>query len=105
MYVTLKLAKKHLNIDDSFTEDDNYITSLIKVAEDAVAKNENIALKDMIEGGELPSSIIHSILLLVGNLYNNREATSYSVVSEVPYTYKYLINLNRNFTVGWTLED
>lgn len=53
----------------------------------------------MIEGGELPSSIIHSILLLVGNLYNNREATSYSVVSEVPYTYKYLINLNRNFTV------
>ena len=48
MYVTLKLAKKHLNIDDSFTEDDNYITSLIKVAEDAVAKNENIALKDMI---------------------------------------------------------
>ena len=99
MYVTLKLAKKHLNIDDSFTEDDNYITSLIKVAEDAVAKNENIALKDMIEGGDLPPSIIHSILLLVGNLYNNREATSYSVASEVPYTYKYLINLNRNFTV------
>ena len=99
MYVTLNLVKKHLNIDDSFTEDDNYITSLIKVAEDAVAKNENIALKDMIEGGELPSSIIHSILLLVGNLYNNSEATSYSVVSEVPYTYKYLINLNRNFTV------
>ena len=99
MYVTLNLVKKHLNIDDSFTEDDNYITSLIKVAEDAVAKNENIALKAMIAGGELHTSVIHSILLLVGNLYNNREATSYSVVSEVPYTYKYLINLNRNFTV------
>lgn len=94
MYVTLNLVKKHLNIDDSFTEDDNYITSLIKVAEDAVAKNENIALKDMIEGGELPPSVIHSILLLVGNLYNNREATSYSVVSEVPYTYKYLISVH-----------
>ena len=99
MYITLDEAKKHLNIDKSFTDDDQYIISLIQVAEDAVAKNENIALKDMIEGGELPSSIIHSILLLVGNLYNNREATSYSVVSEVPYTYKYLINLNRNFTV------
>ena len=99
MYVTLQQAKRHLNIDDSFKDDDNYILGLINVAEDAVAKNEDIALKDMIEGGELPSSIIHSILLLVGNLYNNREATSYSVVSEVPYTYKYLINLNRNFTV------
>lgn len=99
MYITLSLAKKHLNIDTSFTEDDEYIISLIQVAEDAVAKNENIALKDMIEGGELPPSIIHSILLLVGNLYNNREATRYSVASEIPYTYKYLVNLNRNFTV------
>lgn len=99
MYITLKNAKKHLNIDDSFTEDDNYITSLIMVAEDAVAKNENITLQDIVEDGQLPSSIIHSILLLVGNLYNNREATSYSVASEVPYTYKYLINLNRNFSV------
>lgn len=98
--MTLNEVKKHLNIDESFTEDDNYITDLIKVAEDAVAKNENIALNNMIEDGELPPSVKHSILLLVGNLYNNREATSYSVPSEVPYTYKYLINLNRNFTVG-----
>lgn len=97
--MTLNEVKKHLNIDESFTEDDNYITDLIKVAEDAVAKNENIALNNMIEDGELPPSVKHSILLLVGNLYNNREATSYSVPSEVPYTYKYLINLNRNFTV------
>lgn len=98
--MTLNEVKKHLNIDESFTEDDDYITSLIKVAEDAVAKNENIALNDMIEDGELPPSVKHSILLLVGNLYNNREATSYSVPSEVPYAYKYLVNLNRNFTVG-----
>lgn len=98
--MTLNEVKKHLNIDESFTEDDDYITSLIKVAEDAVAKNENIALNNMIEDGELPPSVKHSILLLVGNLYNNREATSYSVPSEVPYAYKYLVNLNRNFTVG-----
>lgn len=98
--MTLNEVKKHLNIDESFTEDDDYITDLIKVAEDAVAKNENIALNDMIEDGELPPSVKHSILLLVGNLYNNREATSYSVPSEVPYAYKYLVNLNRNFTVG-----
>lgn len=99
MYITLSLAKKHLNIDTSFTEDDEYIISLIQVAEDAVAKNENIALKDMIEGGELPPSIIHSILLLVGNLYANREATTYSSISDVPYSFKYLVNLNRNFQV------
>jgi DNA packaging protein, QLRG family len=29
MFVTLKEAKKHLNIDDDFTDDDAYITTLI----------------------------------------------------------------------------
>lgn len=100
MFVTLNIAKKHLNIDDDFKDDDNYIISLIKVAEDAVQKNENIALEELLEGGELPPSVIHSILLLVGNLYNSREAATYSSVSEVPYSYKYLINLNRNWSVG-----
>ena len=99
MYVTLQQAKKHLNIDDSFMDDDNYILQLIQVAEDAVEKNSDIALTEQLEGGILPPSLTHSILLLVGNLYNNREATSYSVPSEVPFAYKYLINLNRNFEV------
>jgi hypothetical protein len=29
MFVTLKEAKKHLNIDGGFTDDDAYITTLI----------------------------------------------------------------------------
>nr|DAV98938.1 MAG TPA: hypothetical protein [Caudoviricetes sp.] len=29
MFVTLKEAKKHLNIDNGFTDDDAYITTLI----------------------------------------------------------------------------
>lgn len=99
MYVTLEQAKKQLNIDVTFKDDDDYIIALIQVAEDAVEKNTDIALSEQVEGGVLPPSIIHSILLMVGNLYNNREATSYSVPSEVPFAYKYLINLNRNWSV------
>lgn len=100
MYITLDEAKKHLNIDKSFTDDDQYITSLIKVAEDAVSKNMDVALSEMIESdGKLSPSIIQSILLLVGNLYNSREAATYSTVSEVPYAFKYLVNLNRHFSV------
>lgn len=99
MYVTLNEVKQHLNIDASFTDDDNYLISLIQVCEDSVQKNTDIVLADQVEGGVLPPSLKHSILLLVGNLYNNREATSYSIPKEVPFAYKYLINLNRNFTV------
>ena len=99
MYVTLEEAKKHLNIDDSFKDDDSYINSLILVAEDAIEKNTDIALNEQLEGCKLPPSVIHSILLLVGNLYANREATTYSCISDVPYSFKYLVNLNRNFQV------
>lgn len=100
MYITLDEAKKHLNIDKSFTDDDQYITSLIKVAEDAVSKNMDVALSEMTESdGKLSPSVIQSILLLIGNLYNSREAATYSTVSEVPYAFKYLVNLNRHFSV------
>jgi len=37
MFTTLEKAKKHLNIDDTFTGDDGYIMDLITVAEDAVS--------------------------------------------------------------------
>ena len=99
MYVTLEEAKKHLNIDDSFKDDDSYINSLILVAEDAIEKNTDIALNEQMEGGKLPPSVILSILIIVGNLYANREATTYSSISDVPYSFKYLVNLSRNFQV------
>lgn len=33
MYLTLDIIKKHLNVDEYFTEDDNYLISLAQVAE------------------------------------------------------------------------
>lgn len=100
MYISLEEAKKHLNIDPSFTDDDDYILKLIDVAEDAVEKNTDIALADQVEGGELAPSTYQAILLLIGNFYANREPVSYSTISEIPYAFKYLVNLNRNFRVG-----
>lgn len=48
MYITLNQAKKHLQIDESFTEDDNYILMLITVAEDSVSQHLDIALSDLV---------------------------------------------------------
>lgn len=47
MYVTIKEVKKHLQIDDSFTDDDQYLESLIKVSEDSVANHLDVALEDI----------------------------------------------------------
>lgn len=78
MYITLKECKKHLQIDEDFTDDDNYIILLAQVAEDAVAQHLDTALKELIKDGELPSAVKHSILLMVGNLYATREPVAYT---------------------------
>lgn len=99
MYVTLKLAKKHLQIDDSYTDDDAYITGLIQVAEDAVSQHLDIALQDLLVDGILPSAIVHSILLMVGNLYATREPIAYGSVTKVPYTLEYLLGLYKQYNI------
>lgn len=100
MYVTLQQAKQHLLVDNSFTDDDLYILSLIQVAEDSVEHHLDIALSNLEgEGGELPPSITQAILLMVGNLYQNREPVTFGQVNKIPFTLEYLINLYRNFSV------
>ena len=99
MYITLSEAKQHLIIDSSFTADDEYILALIDVAEDAVSKNINIALENLSVGGEIPPAVKAAILLLVGNLYANREPVSYASVNKVPYTFDYLLKKKKNYSI------
>lgn len=97
MYITLKEAKKHLQIDEDFTDDDAYIIALLQVAEDSVAQHLDIALRELITDGELPAAVKHSILLMVGNLYATREPVAYTGVTKVPYTLDYLLGLYKHY--------
>lgn len=98
MYIQLDLAKKHLNIEDDFREDDEYIIQLIEVAESAVRVhiNEDFAIIAEKNGGALPPPILQAMMLMIGNLYQNREIIG-SKVHELPYNYQYLIDLFRNY--------
>lgn len=100
MYVTLETAKKHLNLDDSFVEDDSYITLLIKTAEEAVSLHIDKPLVELEDSqGELPPAILHSILLLIGNLYATREPVAYTSAVKVPYTLDYLLGLHKYYFI------
>ena len=98
MYIQLDLAKKHLNIEDDFLEDDEYILSLIDVAESAVRVHINEDFADIAErnGGCLPPPILHAALLMIGNLYQNREPIG-SKTHSLPFNYQYLIDLYKNY--------
>lgn len=97
MYVTLEQAKKHLNIDADFIEDDGYISMLISVAEEATEKHLNIEFKEEFGNDGLPTPLIQAMLLLIGTLYANRESVADKAMSKVEHTYEYLLTLYRNY--------
>ena len=98
MYLKLYQLKKHLNIDDSFHGDDEYLCDLAKVAENAVQKHIDHALSDLEDGeGNIPMPLIHAMLLMVGTFYAKRESVAFASVAEVPLAYEYLLSLYKDY--------
>lgn len=98
MYILLEDAKRHINVDEAFRDDDIYITNLIDVAEKIVEKDIDTSLKGLEdEDGDIPSPLKQAMLLLVGNFYANRESVAYTNMVEVPKSYQYLIDLYKNY--------
>lgn len=97
-YITLDLAKKHLNLEDTFTEDDEYILGLISVSEAAVEKHVNRDLETLAEenGGCFPSPILQAMLLMIEHLYQNRGVVG-THTDNLTRSYDYLIDLYRNY--------
>lgn len=90
--------KKHLNIDEDFTEDDAYLYSLIQVAEQAVEMYIDKPLAEISdENDKIPDSLRHAMLLLIGNLYDHRESTITLNINEVPHAFQFLLDLYQKY--------
>lgn len=98
-YLNLDILKKHCNIDDWFKEDDSYLISLGDVAENIVETDLDEPLSSIVKqnDGKLPESILHSMLLLVGHFYRNREAVAFGTPHDLPYGYEFLVSQFRNY--------
>ena len=100
MYLTIAQAKKHLNLEDDFIEDDDYISDLIDVSECVVENHIHQKLTDLatLNDGVLCPSLIHACLLMLGNFYANREIVSFSTkTSAIPFNYQYLLDPYINY--------
>lgn len=98
MYISLDYAKKHLNIEDDFKDDDEYILGLINAAEQSVRVHVNEDFDTLAEknGGCLPAPLLQAMLLAIGNWYQNREPLGTRNMA-LPFNYDYLISLYRNY--------
>ena len=97
--ITLDQAKAHLNILPDFVEDDEYILGLISMAEQAVRVHVNEDFDTLAEknGGCLPAPLEQAMLLMIGNMYQNREPLG-TRNAALPFNYQYLINLYQNYS-------
>lgn len=103
-YLTLAECKKHLNIDSSFTDDDTYITSLATAAEEAVKMYIDYPLTQLEDSaGKLPQSLIHAMLLLIGNWYTFRESVSTLSTSAIPQAFEFLCSLHHDYKIDKSL--
>lgn len=91
----LTKVKKHLNIDDSFVDDDIYISQLIECATTIVEKHINCKITD--EDGNIPTPLKQAIYLLVANFYANRESVAFASSGEIPLSYNYILDLYKNY--------
>lgn len=107
-WVSLKEAKKHLQVEDDFTDDDEYIQNLICVSEQAVKKHLNLKCNEYAINECIgcpyevfclypPSPVKHAVLLMIGNLYANREPIAFNTVAKLPLSYDYLLSLYKQY--------
>ena len=88
----LEDIKEHLNIPTDFDEDDSYLQSLLTVSLMAIANHLNYKNEELwADWDEIPPPILHSIRMMVGHLYNNRESVSEKKLYDVPMAVSYLL--------------
>ena len=98
-FISLELAKSHLNLDPEFVVDDKLIILYCNAAERSVAEYLDIDMDDVVdEDGNLPEPIVAGILLMLGNLYMVRESISATSFTEVPFVIKCLLEPYRDYS-------
>lgn len=101
-YVTLNELKHHLRVE--VDADDAYLTTLIKVAEKAIGNELGRDLVYWTKHGVLPDPLKHAIMLLCGDLYNNRESVAFATPHEVPRSLDYLLQPYRLYNIGTSTD-
>lgn len=105
MFLSLQEVKKHLNIDEFFHDDDEYLNHLVLVAEKVVEKHIDRDFNTLMNGlGELPPPILHSMLLFIGDMYQSRESISFASAQELPNSFKYLLGLYQDYSSDMSIK-
>ena len=88
MAISLSEIHKQINLDLDYTDDDVYLALLLAACTIAVKNRINDITDNDITAVE-PLKL--AILLLIANMYANREPVAYAQTYIIPYTFDFLI--------------
>ena len=102
MIITLSQAKKHLNIEDDRTDEDEYIMELIEVVESVIENDIKKTIVSVLDAnGIAPTPLKQATKILIATFFENREATIVGLrMEKTPLSYEYLIAPYKKYTVG-----
>lgn len=96
-YLTLAEIKKQCNIDQDFTDDDEYLTLLGDSAEDIISQLVGCELVQLeAENGIIPASIMHAMRMIVDWQYSVQRGSS-TESQDIPQAIFTLCKLYRNY--------
>lgn len=94
--VDLSIAKQHLNVEASYTDDDLYIDGLIKASTAVVGQQVQRPYDDLSDGDK--AIYDQAVLLLIGTYYSQREDVIVgSIATPLPTGVKHLCHLIRTY--------
>ena len=97
-YVTLAEVKTHLKVE--YDTEDTYIATLIEVAEQAISNELCCDLSVYANHNALPAPVHHAVMIMAGDLYNNRESVAPASLHEVPRSIGYLLQPYKKYNRG-----
>lgn len=107
----LDLVKNHLNVDKYFSDDDQYIMTLIDVSKETILayidQPDDILSKfyDKSHDEFIATPLQQAQLLLIGHYYANREAVSFGVPSKLPIGFDFLLQPYKNYNYTNVYEE
>lgn len=98
--ITLNELKQQLNIEQSDTTDDSYLTLLLDTASEMVYNTLRRTPEELLETeGKIPASLKSAALIFATNIYENRSSIAFAQSYVIPDHLAVLLSPYKNFAV------
>lgn len=100
MALSIKDLKRQLNIELQYLDEDAVLQRFLDIANVAVLTYCNDGLSGYTGTTEQPLPVQQAVILLASHFYINRNMVSFQQGTEIPYSFRWLLDPYKNFIIN-----